>query len=79
LLHGLGRPVFENLPRLEAVLRDFPEIDVVVLAQALERLEQQQQAEPRLGLTRNNLREVHLVVSRRIKRFDLPLWDGPQG
>ena len=30
VLHGVGRPKFENLPRLEAVLRDFPEIDVVI-------------------------------------------------
>lgn len=24
VLHGLGRPAFEHLPRLSAVLRDFP-------------------------------------------------------
>lgn len=30
VLHGLGRPVFEHLHRFEAVLRDFPHIEVVI-------------------------------------------------
>ena len=30
VLHGLGRPVFEHLPRFEAILRDFPQIEVVI-------------------------------------------------
>ena len=30
VLHGLGQPVFEHLPRFEAVLRDFPQIQVVI-------------------------------------------------
>lgn len=30
VLHGLGRPVFEHLPRFEAILRDFPHIAVVI-------------------------------------------------
>lgn len=30
VLHGLGRPIFENLQRLEAVLREFPQVDVVI-------------------------------------------------
>ena len=30
VLHGLGQPVFEHLPRFEAVLREFPHIEVVI-------------------------------------------------
>lgn len=30
VLHGLGRPVFECLPRFEAILRDFPAVEVVI-------------------------------------------------
>ena len=30
VLHCLGQPVFEHLPRFEAVLRDFPQLEVVI-------------------------------------------------
>jgi hypothetical protein len=30
VLHGLGRPALECLPRFEAILRDFPKTDVVI-------------------------------------------------
>src|ERR1035437_189613 len=30
VLHGLGQQVFEHLPRFEAILRDFPQIEVVI-------------------------------------------------
>lgn len=38
------------------------------VAQALECLQQQQQAEARLWLARNNPREMYLLVSRRVER-----------
>ena len=30
VLHGLGQPKFEHLPRFEAILRDFPRVEVVI-------------------------------------------------
>ena len=30
VLHGLGRPIFEHLPRFEAILREFPYVEVVI-------------------------------------------------
>ena len=30
VLHGLGRPVFEHLPRFEAILREFHQVEVVI-------------------------------------------------
>ena len=37
VLHGLGRPAFEQLPRFEAILREYPELEVVVTSSWRER------------------------------------------